>query len=56
MDGSAALPLVVPEGPMQGQRFTLNGITDEEITKAATRLEIVYDETELNLEYKPLTP
>ena len=45
--------VIVPEGPMVGQRFAINGITDEEITKAATRLRIVYDESELNLEYTP---
>ena len=48
--------VIVPEGPMQGQRFTLNGISDEEITKASLRLKIVYDESELNLEYASLLP
>ena len=43
--------VIVPEGPMQGQTFSLSGLTDEEITKAAVRLRIVYDESELSLEY-----
>ena len=48
--------VIVPEGPMQGQKFTLNGISDEEIAKAAPRLQIVYDESELNLEYRGPVP
>jgi hypothetical protein len=44
--------VIVPEGPLAGQMFKMNGLTDEEISKAANKLEIVYAEKELNLRIK----
>ncbi|MGK0184955.1 MAG: prepilin-type N-terminal cleavage/methylation domain-containing protein [Verrucomicrobiales bacterium] len=46
--------VVVPEGPLAGQKFKMNGLTDVEITKAADKLEIVYAERELNLRIKDI--
>ncbi|MGK0190308.1 MAG: prepilin-type N-terminal cleavage/methylation domain-containing protein [Verrucomicrobiales bacterium] len=43
--------VVVPEGPMQGQRFQLSGLTDEEIDKAEPYLDISYNEEELALSF-----
>jgi prepilin-type N-terminal cleavage/methylation domain-containing protein len=46
--------VTVPEGPLAGQMFRMNGLTDEEITKAADKLRIVYAENELNLQLKSI--
>lgn len=44
--------VIVPEGPLAGQMFKMNGLSDVEITKAADKLVIVYSERELNLRIK----
>ena len=44
--------VTVPEGPLAGQMFRMNGLSDQEITKAADKLTIVYAEKELNLQFK----
>ncbi|MCB1095004.1 MAG: prepilin-type N-terminal cleavage/methylation domain-containing protein [Verrucomicrobiae bacterium] len=44
--------VIVPEGPLAGQVFKMNGLSDDEISKAANKLEIVYAEKELNLRIK----
>ena len=44
-----SLGVVVPEGPMSGQKFQLSGVKDEEIEKMTPYLDISYDEDELSL-------
>lgn len=44
--------VIVPEGPMAGERFVLMGMNDDEIDYVAEFLYIQYDNKELRLIYK----
>ena len=44
--------VIVPEGPMVGQRFTISGISDEEIERAAEYLQIEYHDFNLRLHFE----
>lgn len=44
--------VTVPEGVFAGQFFVIGGLSDNEITEAASHLEIVYDFAEIRLAYK----
>ena len=44
--------VIVPEGPMAGEKFLLSGMRDSEIEEVATYLTIQYDERNLRLVYQ----
>ncbi len=41
--------IVVPDGPMAGEKFILTGMNDDEIEYVASYLDVQYDRTELRL-------
>lgn len=43
--------VIVPEGPMAGEKFILSGMTDDDVEEAAKYLTIEYDEFNLRLHY-----
>ncbi|MEM6916261.1 MAG: type II secretion system protein [Verrucomicrobiota bacterium] len=45
--------VVVPEGPMAGERFILSGMREKEIEETAAYLKIEYDRNHLRLVYSP---
>ncbi len=44
--------VIVPEGPMAGEKFVLTGLNDDEIDFVAEFLYVQYDRTELRLIFK----
>jgi prepilin-type N-terminal cleavage/methylation domain-containing protein len=47
--------VVVPEGPMAGESFRLNALSDEDISELGNFLRVQYDMQELRLVMKPHT-
>ncbi|MEM7602157.1 MAG: type II secretion system protein [Verrucomicrobiota bacterium] len=45
--------VIVPEGPMAGERFILSGMREKEIEETAEYLKVEYDRTHLRLVYSP---
>ena len=46
--------VIVPDGAFQGQLFVVKAISDKDVSKASTYLEILYNYTELHLSYQDL--
>lgn len=47
--------VLVPEGPMAGERFMLSGMRDKDITEVAKYLDIEYDRFQLRLVFRDST-
>lgn len=48
--------VIVPEGPMAGEKFILTGLNDEEIEEVALFLYVQYDRRELRLIFRDPDP